>query len=237
MLWMKDWLETRWRLAFGFGITLFVTMLGYVLVALQPDAVREPVHPNAFLHIWTIVWLMVSVSLAGTGSQTQPGNLFLFTTSFSGPTQYTLSMPVSRARMLAVRVMTGLAETLAFIATVAVLLWALFPDRMGNPTVVDVIRYVFVVFACTSSIYLFATLVQTIFDETIAITATMLGAPALWLLQFNGLLPASLNFFLPMGVASPLVTHSVPWGVVIASAAAGAVFYGASLKMIRVHEF
>jgi cytochrome c oxidase assembly factor CtaG len=90
MLWLKAWLETKWRFKFCLGISLIVVAVGYI-AQLIIDRPVEAAHPLAFLNLWSIVWLLVSSFLAGTGIRTQHGFLLTEAAGIEGSTQFTLS--------------------------------------------------------------------------------------------------------------------------------------------------
>ena len=115
MLWYKNWLETRSRFFFILIIIVFVfTLLGFRLLLgyVKPEEINPP-----FL-IVTLVSLSGFASLAGTGVRTQAGHLTMIPNPRS--TVYTLSLPVSRRRLLLMRSALGLLEAtiLSLICTV-----------------------------------------------------------------------------------------------------------------------
>src|SRR5947209_2468133 len=94
---MKAWLETRWRLLAGFGFAAF-----FIAVNHQNPSLRGMV-----IGLGTLLTI-ASMMLAGTGvkSQAPVG----FPEGLAGSTQFTISLPVSRVRLLAVRAVVGLLE-------------------------------------------------------------------------------------------------------------------------------
>ncbi len=134
MLWYKSWLETRWRFAIGLAILILSavgTVLAYPrvvkLLPLVPSVVDSGEVGRRLLEIAALsrtyrgyVWaqwlrqnmtqmLALFAALLGTGG--------LLSQSSGGGAFFTLSLPVSRDRLLGVRAATGLAElfALAFI--------------------------------------------------------------------------------------------------------------------------
>ena len=87
MLWMKGWLETRWR---------FVLMLGLALVTLfmgeRGDGIQTVEHARNFAGLQWMVSIIAAIQLAGAGIRTQ--SPFRAKAGLHGSTQYTLSMPV-----------------------------------------------------------------------------------------------------------------------------------------------
>lgn len=98
-------------------------------------------------------------------------------------------------------------------------------------------RFVVVVFIITSSFHLLSVLLSTFLNESLSLAASMWSVTLLWVLHYNHALPPTLDLFSILGVASPLVTHAVPWAALGAVAAAGTVFFWAALKLVRAREY
>ena len=94
MLWYKSWLETRVRAAvalFFMGVFLFGEYRS-VLAA-----------PRSLFDVEQSAWLvvpMICIMLSGAGIVTQPA--FQATKGLHGSTLFTLSLPVTRFRLLAI---------------------------------------------------------------------------------------------------------------------------------------
>jgi hypothetical protein len=110
MLWMKAWLETRWRLLYALGLPLaMIVLFATKGLASKADAQRMMVEISFFS-------VFAAVYLAGAGIRTQ--SAFQMTKGLHGSTYFTLSLPVSRFRLLAVRAGFGLMETTGLNAIV-----------------------------------------------------------------------------------------------------------------------
>ena len=123
MLWYKAWLETRTR---------FLTCLGFVLIVLvffvhHAEGIL-PVRSNGyelmfFAHFYLAALWVLSVILLGMGG--------LLRERATGVSSFTLALPVSRERLMMVRVAVGVlqAVALAIIPWGAILLTSLRPGR------------------------------------------------------------------------------------------------------------
>ena len=144
MLWYKSWLETRWRFVIGL-VLLSLSACGTVLtypqvvqllplasqVDLGGEIGRRVAEAMQLAHnydgyVWsqwfrqnmTQQWAFFS-ELLGTGG--------LLAQASGGGGLFTLSLPVSRSRLLGVRAATGLADLLALAVIPSVLLPLLSP--------------------------------------------------------------------------------------------------------------
>jgi len=111
MLWWKAWMETRWRLVFVLaGCALLWSeglLFGLPLAKLK----------MAFILQHAIVWGFAATMLAGAGlnSQTSWGTA----AGYHGSMLFTLSLPVARRKLFAVRAGAGAVETCALIVVTA----------------------------------------------------------------------------------------------------------------------
>ena len=105
--WMKGWLETRSRVIFALLWTA-----SYVLFMAVPgrEAGKSSDKLAIVLSMLALAFVFVPVWLAGSGIRTQPPFGFSSTKGLHGSTLFTLSLPVSRARLLLVRSALGLLE-------------------------------------------------------------------------------------------------------------------------------
>src|SRR5213083_321035 len=97
MLWMKGWLETRWRFVLMLGVALVIL----VLVVSDGIQTMDMAHARVVVNLHWMISIFAAIQLAGAGIRTQ--SPFRAKAGLHGSTQYTLSMPVSRSRLLAVR--------------------------------------------------------------------------------------------------------------------------------------
>jgi len=122
MLWWKAWMETRWRLLFVLGCFALLwaegPLFGVPLAKLRA----------VFIHQYAGIWAFAATMLAGAGINSQTP--FGTTAGYHGSLLFTLSLPVARRRLFAIRAAAGAVETCALIAISAVPL-ALFFGLSG----------------------------------------------------------------------------------------------------------
>lgn len=183
MLWYKSFLETRWRFLIGLAILMLSvtgTVLAYPrvtqLLPLVPSMdtsgeIGRRIKDIADLsrtyrgYIWAQAlrqnvpqMLSFFAVLLGTGG-------LLSQASGSGAL-FTLSLPVSRNRLLAVRTATGLAE-LAALAFVPVLMLPLISPAVGGHFgIVDALVHGACFFVAGSVLLSLASLLSTVFHDT-----------------------------------------------------------------------
>lgn len=224
MLWTKAWLEMRWRLLFGLGLPL-------ALVLLMSAPRNRPAMAG-------IVFLLMfdAVHLAGSGITTQSGNLRRGR-GLHGSTLFTLSLPVSRLRLLAVRIGVGMAATAAVIAIIICTVWLKFPTVRGDSTAADLFKLVVAAIVCNACFHLVSVLFATFLDETWQLFGCALAIFPAWWIVGRLSLPPSENIFAFLGKASPLVTHAFPWPAMAISVAASAILFFAALKVVQNREY
>ena len=125
MLWKKAWLETRWRFSFMLGFALLTILMGE-----QGGGLHSAENARNLMRLQWVISIVAAINLAGAGIRTQ--SPFRAKAGLHGSTNYTLSMPVSRFRLLAVRAVLGLLETVAVVIFMIVSAWRLFPLVRSN---------------------------------------------------------------------------------------------------------
>jgi ABC-type transport system involved in multi-copper enzyme maturation permease subunit len=182
MLWHKAWLETRWRFLIGLAVMIFLaaaTVFGYSeAVKLLPAASRLDIDgtigrqiaeqiallKNYRAFIWTTfvrddmrqLWALLAVVLGAGG---------LYSQRSRGGAVFTLSMPVSRRRVLAVRAATALAE-LAILAMAAPLVIAALSPAVGQSySAADALVHGVCMFIAGSTLFSLTHLLSTVFND------------------------------------------------------------------------
>ena len=106
---------------------------------------------------------MLYTWLAGAGINTQP--TFQATKGLHGSTLFTLSLPVSRLRLLTVRAGMGWLEMAGAILAWCYGCWLILPVVRGSVSAVDMLKYVVVLIVCVSSLYFLSVLLGTFLDD------------------------------------------------------------------------
>lgn len=224
MLWYKAWLETRFRLLFSLVVVSSVLALLYS---------KKATDPRAVVGIATGLAALLCIMLAGAGIATQPA--FQATKGLHGSILFTLSMPVSRFRLLVVRAGFGWLETVGGIGAVCCGMWFLFP--VGTATALDMLDYAGTLIACASGLYAVSVLLATFLDDQWRVWGSGIVFAALWWLLNRTPLPASMNIFRAMGEGSPLVAHTMPWLAMTCSLALAAILFFAAFKVVQRREY
>src|ERR1700734_2808615 len=105
MLLMKAWMETRWRLGFCFAMCLFFLAVNY-----QGHNSRAVSAQGMLLALGLI---LATGSTAPAGSRGESQAPVGFPEGLAGSTQFTISLPVRRLRLLTVRAAMGMLELFA----------------------------------------------------------------------------------------------------------------------------
>jgi hypothetical protein len=230
VLWMKAWLEIRWRVAFALAIALAP------LVGLHfRGAGASPAEAGIVTTMIALLWLFLAVVLAGAGIRTQ--SPIQGTKGLHGSTQFTLSLPASRLRLLGVRASMGLAAVLLTMVVSSAAAWAFLPMIRANSTIADYIRWM-VTLCCVASLFHAISILNAVYLEEnwqIWGTAAVVGLLKWLTVRFPP--PVSLDVFRVMARESPVSTHSLPWpAIAVSLALAGAVFLLA-VKLSETHEY
>ena len=252
MLWYKSWLDTRW--AFLIALALLVVLANGSIFAFSTvqEIVRSlpPPEPgdgslSAGLreefelqtsfrgYIWS-QWFRqqptqlgtLFAALLGTGGLVSPAG---------GGALFTMSLPVSRHRLVATRAAAGLIELLA-IAVVSSLAIAMVSPAVGQTfSVGSALVHALCWFVAGAVFFSLALLLSTVFSDIwrpLLIACGVAFAWALLDLVLRDLVPFSI--FRVMSAETYFRTGSVPWPGLIASAAiATAVLYGAAVNFAR----
>src|SRR4051812_14120136 len=111
MLWYKAWLETRLR------ILLLLTIILFVLVQIHWQHAAAPAMLRTLRGLG-FLWAVNSMVLAGAGVRTD--SPFRAMKGIQGSIYFTLSLPVSRLKLLAIRAALGLTAIAGVIIVAGV---------------------------------------------------------------------------------------------------------------------
>ena len=230
MLWYKAWLETRIRLLIGLG-WFGVLMLSMHLIG-NTAGPGGPTSAAGFTFMAMTQMVVISSILAGTGIATQAP--FQEIKGLQGSTIFTLSMPVTRFRLLTVRSILGWLEMAGLIGAFCFLNWLGVPWLRA--TGIEMFEYAATLIACSSTLYFITVLLATFLDEW-RLQGSFIAFAALWWVPSHTPLPAPADIFRAMGDGSPLVAHAIPWATMAFSLALSAVLFFAALKVAQTREY
>jgi hypothetical protein len=222
VLLMKAWMETRWRIL---GLAV------YLLIALALKY-RNPEGTGVLTTAWfMLTFLAILLGGSGVNSQAPLG----LSEGIAGSTQFTISLPVTRLRLLAIRAAAGLVETAAVTAITAFLIWALFPPTRETTTPADFARLVlttilFLAVPCCAHVF-FSTWSEEPFSLAYA------GGSVILLLLLCHHLSSGVDIIRAFGEASPLKTHQLPWSQLTPSVVAAVILLLAAGLVVRRREY
>jgi ABC-2 type transport system permease protein len=223
MLWHKGWLETRFRWLFAMGIVVLF------LVNNRRAGASVIVGNEA------IVVALLSIMLAGAGINTQPP--LQAKRGLHGSTLFTLSLPVSRLRLLAVRAGLGWLEMASGVAILCSAVWILSPALRASATSWEIPMQAVTLIACASGLYSIVVLLATFLDDLWRIYGSAIAFGALWGIQHHTPVLSSADIFWALSQGSPLVAHSIPWTAIAFSVGLAAILFCVALKIARTREY
>jgi hypothetical protein len=248
MLWYKAWLDTRWRFLIGLGL-LVCSAVSSVLIYPQvlkmlpmvpPDlggAIGREVREAAALsqsyagYVWT-QWFRQSLSQFATLFAVLLGTAGLL--SQTGGALFTLSLPISRERLLRVRAATGLVELLALTVIPSLFIPLISPAINESYGIGRVLVHSFCFFIAVSLFFMLAFLLSTVFDDPwrpLLITLVIAFAFAL-LDRIPDL--RTMSVYRVMSGESWFRNGELPWeGLLISAAVSAALYYGAVRNLAR----
>ncbi len=251
MLWTKSWLETRWRFLIGLAL-LFCSAAGAVftypqvlkLLALVPaDAGGElgrRIRESAELarsyrgFVWSN-WFRQNLSQMATLFAILLGTAGLL--SQSGGALFTLSLPVSRRRLLGVRAAAGLSELFVLAVVPSLVIPLLAPAIGQSYSVGSALIHSACLFVAVSVFFSLAFLLSTMFsDAWRPLLLALVAAFALALLDQLFRSPA-YSLFRVMSGESYFRGGQLPWGGLLASAAASALLLGGAAMNFARRDF
>lgn len=234
MLWLKGWMETRFRLLFMLGLT------GVSFLLIHSRVASAPPHPEVVLtavvsYSIPAVLMMICGFLAGAGIATQPS--LQATKGLHGSMLYTLSMPVSRLRLVAVRVAIGWLEVAGLIGVLSCELWFGMRPLMVDVTPLQMVEQAGTLIVSISVLYFVSVVLATLLDDQWRTWGTLFAAIATVWLVGHVHVPPMVNVYWAMTKGSPLLAHSIPWSAMGFSAALSVVLFFVAVAIARRREY
>jgi ABC-2 type transport system permease protein len=234
MLWYKGWLETRLKLVVCVVFMCVALIALYKLPGL-PNGSKPRTLEGVAAMLNMVMVMNACTWLAGAGIVTQPA--FQATKGIHGSTLFTLSLPVSRFRLLAVRAGLGWMLMAGSIVAFSLAMLAVSPALRSITTPTEMVEYVGTVLACASAFYFGSVLLATFLEDTWRITGGVLVYMALWGISAEFKLPVFADVLRAMGQGSPLMAHTVPWSAIGFSLVLSALMIFESLKIVQAREY
>jgi len=252
MLWYRVWLETRWR--FLIGLIILVCSAGGSVLAYPKVMALLPLVPSmqdggelgrriqeaAQLarsyrgYIWSQWYRQMPVQM-GTLFAALLGTGGLLSQSSGGGTLFTLSLPVSRARLLAARTGAGLAE-LAVLAFVPSLVVPLLSPAVGQSYgIADVFVHGVCLFVVGCVFYSLAILLSTVFgDVWRPLLLACAAGFALALIDLLSPARSTFSLFSVMNAERWFRAGQLPWaGLLVSVLASAAMLQAAAVNYAR----
>jgi hypothetical protein len=254
MLWYKSWLETRWRFLIG-----LVLVIGSVASAIYSyptvSRILASTPPKTFDgifgrqiteslalsrdfrgYMWS-EWFMGNIPELLTMFAVILGSGGLLTQIERGGGIFTLSLPVSRRRLLGVRAATGLGE-LAVLAVVPSLLVPLLSPSVGETyAVADALVHALCLVIASSVLFAFSFFLSTVFSDVWRPALIVLCLAILVALgeQVSGL--SRYGLYGVMSGEAYFRDGIVPWAGLFASMTATAAAMSAAIVNIERQDF
>jgi ABC-2 type transport system permease protein len=242
VLWYKAWLETRGRfLACLITLTLFCFIFVHHAqeIAFRGDGLSRPGGPADFYRLlyvnqqFLVIMWVVSAVLLGMGG--------LVREKAVGVSTFTLSLPVSRARLFAVRVATGIFQA----AALAILPWCavfLASSSAGMPIHLSQVSfYVSLLLLGGLSYFAMAILVSSFVEGEYTAPAISFGVVLLTAIAFDAWLRPYSLWRLIAGDLSidrhTFLLSPFPWRGISASLTAALFMLLLSLHRLRRRDF
>ena len=254
MLWYKAWLETRWRFLIGLVLVVgSVCSIVFTYPEVQSILRSTPIPTGEGIvgrqiaeaielsrdyrgYIWS-EWLMGTIPELLTLFAVVLGSGGLLAQTGRGGAIFTLSLPVSRRRLLAVRAATGLGE-LSLLAIVPVLLLPLLSPAVGERYALgDAMVHAVCLFMGSSALFAFAFLLSTVFSDVWrpSLIVICLAVVIAFIEQLSGL--SRYGVYGLMGGELYFREGAFPWLGALASVVATTAALSAAVANIMRQDF
>jgi len=238
MLWMKNWMETRWRFLVAIVVFSFIVVSSYMqFTNSRPQALPAEQRLAGTLSVFSLFFVMHAVTLAGSGIKTQAP--FQMGKGVHGSMHFTLSLPVSRLRLLATRTGMGALELFAAVLLGVLGLRVLFPRQFPEIAfpILDASEYVFTLFACLLACFCVSVVLATFLDDVWQMWGSWILLAAIRALTTVVNIPEKFDPFRALGSASPFITHTIPWGAVAVCLTFAAALWLLAARIVQTRDY
>lgn len=251
MLWYKSWLETRWRFVIGL-VMLMLSACSTVLM--YPEVMRLlPLAPKVDLggEIGRRVMEIMELSSTYRGyvwsnafSQNLPQMLAVFAAilgaggllsqTAGGGALFTLSLPVTRDRLLGVRAATGFAELFVLALFPSLVVWLLSPAIGESFGITDALVHAACMFTVSCVLFSLSFLLSTVFSDVWRPALIALGIAMAFALFEQVFRDFSFGLFRVMTGEAYFRGGGLPWlGLLTSVVASAALVYAATRNIAR----
>jgi hypothetical protein len=210
-------------------------MMTWLLFAVHIGSAGKKATISIFEYTTPAIVMWAVIFLAGAGIATQSS--LRATKGLHGSMMFTVSLPVSRLRLVAVRAAIGWLEAACLIGLLCACLWHFSAVLKEIATPMEMLEQAGVLFVCSSVIYFLSVALATFLEEQWRIWITMIAMLAFFLTSVKFSLPAQVDLLKAMGRGSPLVVHTVPWGAMTFAAGLSVVLFGVAVTIARMREY
>jgi hypothetical protein len=251
MLWQYAFLETRWR--FLVGLVLLPVSAAFVVFGYpQVTALAQSVTPAPDTSLGREIADAMALSKTYGGyvwsqwfrqNGSQFGSLFAAIIGTGGLLSqgaaarlFTLSLPVSRERLLSARAVAGLAQVLTLSLLPALVIVVTSPLVAERFPVLDALVYALCLFAGCSIFFSLAFLLSSMFANMWApLVLTLCAGPALAVL--DSLAGGRFSLLQMMHGESYFNGHGLPWLMLLVSASLSLTLLFAGTRLVARQDF
>ncbi|HWG76248.1 MAG TPA: hypothetical protein VN660_05575 [Steroidobacteraceae bacterium] len=230
MLWLKAWLETRWRVAWALMIGILFFAMPIISTRNAPSTTAAQVRVALLMFLIVQAAIFAAIMLAGSGIHTASTRAGASDKGAERSMIFTLSLPVTRLRLFLVRTATGILETGIFLAILFTALWILWPQPTTSPR--DALGYFAMVAACSLAVYALSACLSTFCDEGARVRASVviLIVPSAFVFRAGR---SSVNTFHDLA----LTTHAASGLIIGTAIALAALFFAAAILIIQRRDY
>jgi hypothetical protein len=233
MLWFKAWLEVRWRFVFMVGSILLVWLSPLWITATGVHSGVAASRQWMGLQLGSVLlYIMTAIYLAGSGINSQ--TLYAATTGFHGSMFFTLSLPVSRRRLLFVRAGLGALLTCSLVVIMVGYMLFLRPEATSA---LQALMYMTRVIVCTMAVYALSVLLACVLDEMWQFMVACFIWVVVFVLQSKIDLVARVSPLRGINLISYPLTAPMPWTPLVASLMLTGVLLWMSVVVLQRKEY